>query len=178
MKIHEYQAKALFRQFGVDTPKSVLVRELTAVDSACTMLGGSVWVVKAQVHAGGRGKGGGVVVCHSVTAVKNACQKLIEPNDFTKDFILQFVDVCRRLVTSPDQFPLGEMQKLIDKYELEVDLSDCKKPPTLFKITSFKIRDLITGNGRTPAEGVEILEANQDFFPALTEKFLKLINIP
>jgi succinyl-CoA synthetase beta subunit len=65
MKIHEYQAKALLRQFGVPTPRSVPCFTVDEAVKAAQDLGGSVWVVKAQIHAGGRGKGGGVKVAKS-----------------------------------------------------------------------------------------------------------------
>jgi succinyl-CoA synthetase beta subunit len=76
MHIHEYQAKGLFRQFNIQTPKAILISATTEASKACTDLGGNIWVVKAQVHAGGRGKGGGVILCHSIEEVENACNQL------------------------------------------------------------------------------------------------------
>jgi len=60
MKIHEYQAKELLRTFGVTTPRGIACFSVDEAVKAASELGGSVWVVKAQIHAGGRGKGGGV----------------------------------------------------------------------------------------------------------------------
>jgi len=77
MRIHEYQAKTLFSKFNIQIPKGILVDNIIDAKNACDTLGGSVWVVKAQVHAGGRGKGGGVIVCHSIDAVEVACEKLL-----------------------------------------------------------------------------------------------------
>ena len=62
MKIHEYQGKELFRRFGVPVPRGIAVFSVDEAVSAAHQLGGAVWVVKAQIHAGGRGKGGGVKV--------------------------------------------------------------------------------------------------------------------
>ncbi|MBE8189405.1 MAG: ADP-forming succinate--CoA ligase subunit beta [Candidatus Thioglobus sp.] len=76
MHLHEYQAKALFNDFAIPTPKSVLISEANQA-AAGVKLGGSFWVVKAQVHAGGRGKGGGVILCNSPAEVENACEKLL-----------------------------------------------------------------------------------------------------
>ncbi|PIV14711.1 MAG: succinate--CoA ligase subunit beta, partial [Gallionellales bacterium CG03_land_8_20_14_0_80_55_15] len=59
MKIHEYQGKELLRQFGVVTPRGVACFSVDEAVAAAQHLGGTVWVVKAQIHAGGRGKGGG-----------------------------------------------------------------------------------------------------------------------
>lgn len=77
MHIHEYQAKALFRQYNIQTPKSVLISSMKEASKSCSELGGNIWVVKAQVHAGGRGKGGGVIICHSIDAVEAACETLL-----------------------------------------------------------------------------------------------------
>ncbi len=77
MHIHEYQAKTLFSHNNIQTPKGILISNTKQASKACSELGGSVWVVKAQVHAGGRGKGGGVILCRSVMEVEVACDKLL-----------------------------------------------------------------------------------------------------
>jgi succinyl-CoA synthetase beta subunit len=77
MKLHEFQAKELLQRFGVATPKG---RECTNVDQAVAAwdaLGGGVIVVKAQIHAGGRGKGGGVKVCKSQAEVREAASRIL-----------------------------------------------------------------------------------------------------
>lgn len=70
MNIHEYQAKAVLRQFGVNTLKGKTARSVDEAVKAAQEMGGSVWVVKAQIHAGGRGKAGGVKVAKSLDEVK------------------------------------------------------------------------------------------------------------
>src|SRR2546427_2471008 len=65
MKIHEYQAKEILRKYGVATPRGVPCFSVEEAVAAARELGGKVWVVKAQIHAGGRGKGGGVKVTKS-----------------------------------------------------------------------------------------------------------------
>ena len=70
MKIHEYQGKELFRKFGVATPRGIPCFSVDEAVNAARNLGGSVWVVKAQIHAGGRGKGGGVKVAKSIDEVR------------------------------------------------------------------------------------------------------------
>ncbi len=70
MKIHEYQAKELLRKYGVPTPRGIPCFSVDEAVGAAAKLGGSVWVVKAQIHAGGRGKGGGVKVAKSPAEVK------------------------------------------------------------------------------------------------------------
>jgi len=69
MKIHEYQAKEVLRQYAVPTPGGSVCFSVDEAESAAQKLGGTVWVVKAQIHAGGRGKGGGVKVARSLQEV-------------------------------------------------------------------------------------------------------------
>ena len=70
MKIHEYQGKDILRQFGVPVPRGIPAFTVQEAVEAAQKLGGPVWVVKAQIHAGGRGKGGGVKVAKSIDDVK------------------------------------------------------------------------------------------------------------
>ena len=70
MKIHEYQAKEILRKYGVATPGGIACFTVDEAVAAANRLGGKVWVVKAQIHAGGRGKGGGVKLAKSVEEVK------------------------------------------------------------------------------------------------------------
>ena len=77
MHIHEYQAKELFKDYGIQVPDFEVISNSNETRSACKKLGGNIWVVKAQVHAGGRGKGGGVIVCNSIEDVEKASQKLL-----------------------------------------------------------------------------------------------------
>ncbi len=70
MKIHEYQGKELLRKFGMPTPRGIPCFTVDEAVAAAEKLGGPVWVVKAQIHAGGRGKGGGVKVAKSIADVR------------------------------------------------------------------------------------------------------------
>ena len=77
MKIHEYQGKELFRKFGMVTPRGFPCFSVDEAVEAAKKLGGGVWVVKAQIHAGGRGKGGGVKVAKSLSEVKELSGKIL-----------------------------------------------------------------------------------------------------
>jgi succinyl-CoA synthetase beta subunit len=77
MNIHEYQAKGLLSKFGVAVPKGGVAYTPQEAENVAKTLGGPVWVVKAQIHAGGRGKGGGVKVVKSVGEVKEMAQKML-----------------------------------------------------------------------------------------------------
>ena len=77
MNIHEYQAKEVLRGFGVPVPKGKPAFSVEEAVAAAQALGGPVWVVKAQIHAGGRGKGGGVKVVKSIEEVKKEAQRML-----------------------------------------------------------------------------------------------------
>src|SRR3974390_2542496 len=77
MNIHEYQAKAVLREFGIPVPRGIAAFSVAEAEKAAHQLGGPVWVVKAQIHAGGRGKAGGVKVVKSIEDVKREAQRLL-----------------------------------------------------------------------------------------------------
>ncbi len=77
MKIHEYQGKELFRKFGVATPRGIPCFSADEAMEAAKKLGGTAWVLKAQIHAGGRGKGGGVKVAKSVEEVRERAKQVL-----------------------------------------------------------------------------------------------------
>jgi len=77
MKIHEYQAKEILRKFNVAVPKGRVAFTADEAVNAANEIGGNVWVVKAQIHAGGRGKGGGVKVAKSIDEVREYAQNML-----------------------------------------------------------------------------------------------------
>ncbi len=77
MKIHEYQGKEIFRRFGMPVPRGIPAFSVDEAVKAAQSLGGKVWVVKAQIHAGGRGKGGGVKVAKSLDEVKQRATEIL-----------------------------------------------------------------------------------------------------
>ena len=96
MNLHEYQAKDIFRTYGIPVPAGkVAVSPEEAVEAART-LGGSVWVVKAQVHAGGRGKAGGVKVAREVDTVRTAAERMLGKPLVTQQ-------------TGPEGLPVGQV---------------------------------------------------------------------
>ena len=78
MKIHEYQAKDILRQAGVPVPEGQVVTSPDEAAKASRIITGKPWVVKAQVHAGGRGKGGGVKVVHDPSEVISTTESLLK----------------------------------------------------------------------------------------------------
>jgi succinyl-CoA synthetase beta subunit len=77
MNIHEYQGKELFRKYGVPTPRGIPAFTVDEAVQAAKTLGGNIWVVKSQIHAGGRGKGGGVKVAKSIEEVRELAGKIL-----------------------------------------------------------------------------------------------------
>jgi succinyl-CoA synthetase beta subunit len=77
VKIHEYQGKEIFRQFGMPTPRGIPAFSVDEAVQAAASLGGPVWVVKAQIHAGGRGKGGGVKLARSIDEVRDVAGRIL-----------------------------------------------------------------------------------------------------
>jgi len=77
VKIHEYQGKELFRKYGVPVPRGIAAFTVAEAVKAAKQLGGPVWVVKAQIHAGGRGKGGGVKLARSIEEVEKLAGSIL-----------------------------------------------------------------------------------------------------
>ena len=77
MKVHEYQGKEILRRFGIPTPRGIPAFSVDEAGKAAEALGGPVWVVKAQIHAGGRGKGGGVKLGKSIAEVRELAKQIL-----------------------------------------------------------------------------------------------------
>ena len=84
MNLHEYQAKDVFRNYGIAVPAGRVAASADAAVEAAEAIGGSVWVVKAQVHAGGRGKAGGVKVARDLDTVRSAARGMLGTQLVTK----------------------------------------------------------------------------------------------
>jgi len=111
MNIHEYQAKELLKKYNVAVPQGIPAVSVEEAGKAAEKLGGPVWVVKAQIHAGGRGKGGGVKVVKSAADVKKEAQRMIgmqlvthqtgpEGQKVRRLYIEQGVDIAKELYLS------------------------------------------------------------------------------
>jgi succinyl-CoA synthetase beta subunit len=77
LKVHEYQGKEILRRFGIPTPRGIPAFSVDEAVRAAEALGGAVWVVKAQIHAGGRGKGGGVKLGKSIDDVRELAGQIL-----------------------------------------------------------------------------------------------------
>jgi succinyl-CoA synthetase beta subunit len=108
MNIHEYQAKQLLRRFGVAVPRGDVAHTPAEAESVAEDLDGPIWVVKAQIHAGGRGKAGGVKICRTVKEVVAVADKMLgmrlvthqtgpQGKEVKKVYIEQGSDIAREL---------------------------------------------------------------------------------
>ncbi len=98
MKIHEYQGKEILRKYGVTVPRGIPCMSVQEAVKAAETLGGPVWVVKAQIHAGGRGKGGGVKVAKTLEQVKQYAEQIMGMQLVTHQTGPEGQKVCRLLV--------------------------------------------------------------------------------
>ncbi len=103
MNLHEYQAKELFRDYGIPVPAGRVAASAEEAAAAAQQLGGAVWVVKAQVHAGGRGKAGGVKVVKDLDTVRSATTGMLGTRLVTKQTGAEGLPVERVYVESGSQ---------------------------------------------------------------------------
>ena len=101
MNLHEYQAKRLFNQYGINTPDGRMISSPDEVESALAAIGGDRWVVKAQVHSGGRGKAGGVRVEDSSFAVTEAVVALLGSQLITHQTTAEGLPVNKVWIETP-----------------------------------------------------------------------------
>ena len=101
MNLHEFQAKQLFTRYGIPTPRGQVVTSGAQARQAAEQLGGEVWVVKAQVHSGGRGKAGGVRIIDTLDGVADAAYDLLGQRLVTHQTLRQGLPINQVLVEEP-----------------------------------------------------------------------------
>ena len=84
MDIHEYQAKKILSGFGIEIPRGGIAYSPENAENKAREIGGSKWIVKAQIHSGARGKAGGIIMCNSALEVAQAADKLLGKKLITK----------------------------------------------------------------------------------------------
>ena len=101
MNLHEFQAKQLFSRYGIPTPQGQVVTSGSQARQAAEQLGGKLWVVKAQVHSGGRGKAGGVRIIDTLDGVADAAYDLLGQRLVTHQTLRQGLPINQVLVEQP-----------------------------------------------------------------------------
>lgn len=198
MKIHEYQAKAILAQMGVAIPKGELATTPEEAVEAAKRIGGSIWVVKAQVHAGGRGKGGGIKLCRSIDEVRINTANLIGHYLVTpqtgpggklvkKVYVEQGLDIERELY-------LGlvldrETRKIVlmasSEGGMEIEEVASKTPEKILKeyidfsvgIQPFHIRNIVFGLGLSQETAKKAHKFITGCYRVFTEKDASLVEI-
>ena len=191
MNIHEYQAKQLFKNYNVKTLEGVVATNASEAANACKTLGGNIWVVKAQVHAGGRGKGGGIIICKTTDEVYEAADKLIGSNLVTpqttsdgvmvrKVYVEEGCDIAKELYLGIVLDRERDLPVVMASIEGGVEIEEIaiKEPEKILKVYA----DPITGIGYWQARKIAFglgLEGKQvssccKFIISLYELFMKL----
>ena len=191
MNIHEYQAKQLFKNYNVKTLEGVVAKNASEAANACKTLGGNIWVVKAQVHAGGRGKGGGIILCKTTDEVYEAADKLIGSNLVTpqttsdgvmvrKVYVEEGCDIAKELYLGIVLDRERDLPVVTASIEGGVEIEEIaiKEPEKILKVYA----DPITGIGNWQARKIAFglgLEGKQvssccKFIISLYELFMKL----
>jgi len=191
MNIHEYQAKQLFKEYNVKTLQGVVATNASEAAEACKTLGGNIWVVKAQVHAGGRGKGGGIIICKTTDEVYEAADKLIGSNLVTpqttsdgvmvrKVYVEEGCDISKELYLGIVLDRERDLPVVMASTEGGVEIEEIaiKEPEKILKVHA----DPVTGIGNWQARkiafglGLKGKQVNSccKFIISLYELFMKL----
>ena len=199
MNIHEYQAKQIFAKYSVPTPRGIVANTPDQAAANAAELGGSVWVVKAQIHAGGRGLGGGVKLAHSVEEVRQLASEILGMNLVThqtgpqgrrvhKVYIEEGADI-------KDEFYLGvvldrakEMPVIMASTEggMEIEKVAQETPDKIIKVAvdptigfqGFHGRELVYGLGITdPAQQKKFINFASKVYKVYMDNDAELIEI-
>ena len=191
MNIHEYQAKQLFKNYNVKTLEGVVATNASEAANACKNLGGNIWVVNAQVHAGGRGEGGGIILCKTTDEVYEAADKLIGSNLVTpqttsdgvmvrKVYVEEGCEIAKELYLGIVLDRERDLPVVMASIEGGVEIEEIaiKEPEKILKVYA----DPITGIGNWQARKIAFglgLEGKQissccKFIISLYELFMKL----
>jgi len=163
MKIHEYQGKEILRKYGVTVPRGIPCLSVEEAVKAAEQLGGPVWVVKAQIHAGGRGKGGGVKVAKSLEQVKEYANAILgmqlvthqtgpEGQKVRRLLIEEGADIQKELYVSMVTDRLSQRVVLMASSEGGMDIEEVaeKHPELIHKV------EIDPATGLTDAEADDI----------------------
>src|SRR3989440_5051372 len=186
MKIHEYQGKEIFRKFGIPTPRGIACFSTEEAVEAAKKLGGKVWVVKAQIHAGGRGKGGGVKVAKSLDEVRKLSSSILGMQLKTHQTGPAGQKVRRLLIEEGadirKELYLGMVvdrgtQKVVMMASTEggMDIEEvaAKTPQKIFKVFVDPVEGLTDKDAGEVAAGLGVPEASRAIFQSVYKCFLE-----
>ncbi len=184
MKIHEYQGKQLLKKFGVTVPRGIHCTTVEDAVKAAESLGGKVWVVKAQIHAGGRGKGGGVKVATSLEKVREYAGQILGMQLITHQtgpegqkvrhlLIEEGADIQHEYYVAALTDRATQSVAMMASYEGGMDIEEVahKTPEKIVKVFINPLVGLTDEQALTLAKGMGMLEAS---IPACIDTLKKL----
>ncbi|MGE5470247.1 MAG: ADP-forming succinate--CoA ligase subunit beta [Bacteroidota bacterium] len=184
MKIHEYQGKQLLKKFGVTVPRGIHCTTVDDAVKAAETLGGKVWVVKAQIHAGGRGKGGGVKVATSLEKVREYASQILGMQLITHQtgpegqkvrnlLIEEGADIQHEYYVAALTDRATQSVAMMASYEGGMDIEEVahKTPEKIVKVFINPLVGLTDEQGLELAKGMGMLEAS---IPQCIETLKKL----
>ena len=173
MKIHEYQGKQILKKFGVTVPRGIHCTTVDDAVKAAETLGGKVWVVKAQIHAGGRGKGGGVKVATSLEKVREYASQILGMQLITHQtgpegqkvrhlLIEEGADIQHEYYVAALTDRATQSVAIMASYEGGMDIEEVahKTPEKIVKVFVNPLVGLTDEQGMTLAKGMGMNEAS------------------
>jgi succinyl-CoA synthetase beta subunit len=174
MKIHEYQGKEILRNFGVPVPRGIPAFTVQEAVEAAQKLGGPVWVVKAQIHAGGRGKGGGVKLARSIEEVRKLAGEILgmqlkthqtgpEGQKVRRLLIEEGADIKKELYVSLVTDRASQKVAMMASSEGGMDIEEVAHatPEKIIKVFADPLVGLSDDQAREVARGIGIPDASQ-----------------
>ncbi|MEM6308789.1 MAG: malate--CoA ligase subunit beta [Pseudomonadota bacterium] len=198
MDIHEYQAKEVLAGFGVAIPDGALAYSPEQAAYRARELGGERWVVKAQVHAGGRGKAGGVKVCDSDSAIQDACEdmfgmKLVthqtgpEGKGVYRVYVEAAVPIAREIYLGFVLDRTSQRVMIVASAEggMEIEDISAEKPDSIVRATvepavglrEFQCRQIAFKLGVEPGQVSQMVRTLQGCYRAFTELDATMVEI-
>lgn len=198
MNIHEYQAKEIFRRYGVPTPRGHVAFSPSDAAKAAQELGGDLWVVKAQIHAGGRGKAGGVKLARSTEEVKEIAKNMLgmtlvthqtgpEGKEVQKVYIEEGADIRKEYYLGMVLDRSKEMPVMMASTEggMEIEEVAAKTPEKIIKVTidptigfqGYHGRELAFGLGLPKEEVNTFIKFAQALYRVYMENDAEMIEI-
>ncbi|MBK7899145.1 MAG: ADP-forming succinate--CoA ligase subunit beta [Azonexus sp.] len=173
MKIHEYQGKQILKKFGVTVPRGIHCTTVDDAVKAAETLGGSIWVVKAQIHAGGRGKGGGVKVAKTLEQVREYAGQILgmqlkthqtgpEGQKVRNLLIEEGADIKHEYYVAALTDRASQKVVMMASYEGGMDIEEVahKTPEKIIKVFIDPLTGLTDDQAMTLAEGIQMPEGS------------------
>ena len=186
MKIHEYQGKEILRSFGVPVPRGIPAFTVQEAVEAAQKLGGPVWVVKAQIHAGGRGKGGGVKVAKTLDDVKTLAGQILgmqlkthqtgpEGQKVRRLYIEEGADIQKEYYLSVLTDRASQKVAIIASSEGGMNIEEVahSHPEKIVKVFVDPLTGLTDAQGQELAKGVNMPEGSVPQFIDVCKKLYK-----